>query len=324
MELHQLRYVLAVAEFGSFSRAAEALFVVQSNVSTQVRKLEHELGVALFDRRSNQVVPTAFGMAFLPHVRDTLAALEGARSSLEAVRGLTSGRASLGVLGTVVGWLMPEVARRFLQVYPGVELWLTEEPSGILGGMVASRDLPQALVNVPQRRQDVIEYLPLFQEELVLMVPDGHALCGAGSVQLASLRAEDLLLPELGNELRDIIQEACLAVGFEPRGRIAVGKKQLARELAVAGVAAAFVPALTAAHDLPGAPERIVRIVEPRLVRPVGLARYRGAVLSPADAALSVLIGAVVQDALVPDALAARGLYDGPGSPLVTLSLPPL
>lgn len=323
MELHQLRYVLAVAEHGSFSRAAEELFVVQSTVSSQVRKLEHELGVALFDRRSNAVIPTAFGQAFLPHVRDTLSALEGARTSLASVRDLTSGRASLGVLGTVVGWLLPEVTRRFLQSYPGVELWLTEEPSGILGGMVASRDLPQALLNVPQQRQDELEYVPLFSEELVLVVPDGHALCGGPAVELAALHAEDLLLPELGNQLRELIQEACLAVGFEPRSRVEVGKKQLARELAVAGVAPAFVPALTAMHDLPQAPERIVRVVEPRLIRPVGLARYRGAVLSPADAALSDLIDAVVQESLSPDALTARGGADR-DPPLVSLSRSPV
>ena len=323
MELHQLRYVLAVAEHGSFSRAAEGLFVVQSTVSSQVRKLEHELGVALFDRRSQAVVLTAFGQAFLPHVRDTLSALEGARTSLAAVRDLTSGRASLGVLGTVVGWLMPEVTRRFLQDYPGVELWLTEEPSGLLGGMVASRDLPQALLNVPQRRQDVLDYVELFSEELVLVVPDGHVWCGADAVDLASLESEDLLLPELGNELRDLIQEACLSVGFEPRTRVEVGKKQVARELAVAGVAPAFVPALTAVHDLGAASTRIVRVTGPRLVRPVGLARYRGAVLSPADAALSGLITAVVQEALAPGALTARGGVDR-DPPLVSLSRAPV
>ena len=149
MELHQLRYVLAVAETGSFTRAAERLFVVQSNVSAQVPKLEFELGVALFERRVHEVVLTEFGEAFLPGVRQTLAALELARAAVEDVRELVTGRASLGVPGTVVNWLLPDVIRRFRTAYPGVDLWVTKDASVVLVGMVAARDLPQALVNLP-------------------------------------------------------------------------------------------------------------------------------------------------------------------------------
>jgi LysR family transcriptional regulator, transcription activator of glutamate synthase operon len=298
VELHQLRYVLAVTECGSFSRAAEKLFVVQSNVSAQVRKLERELGVELFDRRPHEVVPTAFGRAFLPRVRECLAALEDARTSLDALRGLTSGSASLGVLGTVVSWLMPTVTRRFLQSYPGIDLWLTEEPSSILSGMIASRDIPQALVILPTRRHDLLEYEPLFHEELVALVPDDHPLQGAGSVPLNALGDEDVLLPESGNQLRDAIQDACTLAGFEPRIRIEVGKKQLARELAVAGVAIALMPAVTALHDVAGATDRVVRIAEPRITRSVGLVRHLRSTLSPADAALSDIIREVVRERL--------------------------
>lgn len=320
MELHQLRYVLAVAEFGSFSRAAEKLFVVQSNVSAQVRKLEHELGVELFDRRPHEVVPTAFGRAFLPHVRDTLAALEDARTSLDALRGLTTGRASLGVLGTVVSWLMPDVTRRFLRVYPGVDLWLTEEPSAILGGMIASRDIPQALINLPARRHDLLDYEPLFDEELVALVPDGHVLRGAGTVPLSAFSEDDLLLPEPGNILREVIHQACVSSGFEPRVRVEVGKKQLARELAIAGVAVALMPAVTAVHDVPGATDRIVRIVDPRITRPVGLVRYRRSSLSPADAALGELIREVVREKLAPEMFVACTVAEVGDRPLVELT----
>lgn len=322
LELHQLRYVLAVAELGSFSRAAEKLFVVQSNVSAQVRKLEHELGVELFDRRPHEVVPTAFGKAFLPRVRDTLSALEEARASLEALRGLTAGRASLGVLGTVVSWLMPEVTLRFLQAYPGVDLWLTEEPSAILGGMIASRDIPQALINLPPRRNDLLDYEPLFDEELVALVPGDHALRNAGTVSLTAFEHEDLLLPEPGNQLRHVIHEACVSAGFEPRVRLEVGKKQLARELAIAGVAVAFLPAVTAVHDVPGAADRIVRVVEPRITRPVGLVRYQRSSLSPADAALGGLIREVVRERLAPNRFDVCGVAEVRDRPLVELAEP--
>lgn len=316
MELHQLRYVLAVAETGSFSRAAERLYVVQSNVSAQVRKLERELGVELFERRPHEVVPTAFGEAFLPGIRASLETLEDARSSLDALRGLTAGNAQLGVLGTVGNWLMPAVTSAFLDTYPGVELWITEEPSSILGGMVLSGDIPQALMILPQTLPQQLVAEPLFEEELVALVPAGHPLCGSGSAPLTAFAEEDVLLPEAGNQLRDMLNDACAEAGFHPRNRVEVGKKQLARELAVAGVAAAFMPALTALHDAAREPERVVRLTGPSVVRSVGLVRHQRTTLSPADAALAETIRATLPEHLRTALAAAIHPADGTRQPL--------
>lgn len=320
MELHQLRYVLAVTESGSFSKAAEKLFVVQSNVSAQVRKLERELGVELFERRPHEVVLTAFGRAFLPRVRECLAALEEARTSLDALRGLTAGSASLGVLSTVVNWLMPTLTDRFLRSYPGVDLWLTEEPSSVLCNMVVARNIPQALIIRPPSRNALLEYEPLFDEELVALVPEGHALCGTGTVPLNAFKDEDVLLPEAGNQLRDMIHDACAAAGFEPRSRIEVGKKQLARELAVAGVGVAFMPAVAAIHDVAAVTDRIVRITNPRIVRSVGLARHQRSSLSPADVAMAELIRDVVREQIALSETRTAAGRRGP--PIVELAGP--
>ena len=322
MELHQLRYVLAVTEFGSFSKAAEKLFVVQSNVSAQVRKLERELGVELFERRPHEVVPTAFGRAFLPRIRECLTALEEARTSLDALRGLTAGCASLGVLGTVVNWLMPTVTREFLSSYPGVDLWLTEEPSSVLSNMVVTRNIPQALIIEPPNKLDLIEYEPLIEEEMVALVPAGHALCGTGTAPLSAFEHEDVLLPEAGNQLRDMINDACGAAGFQPRTRIEVGKKQLARELAIAGLAVGFMPAMAAVHDVAGAIERIVRIDKPRITRSVGLAKHQRSSLSPADIALAELIREVVRDRISSPGTDALPVASTRDRPLVALAQP--
>lgn len=323
MELHQLRYVLAVAETGSFSRAADKLYVVQSNVSNQVRKLERELGVELFERRPHEVVPTAFGKAFLPGIRESLVTLEDARSSLDALRGLTAGSAQLGVLGTVGNWLMPAVTRQFLDAYPGVELWITEEPSSILGSMVLSGDIPQALMILPTTPPQQLAYERLFDEELVALVPADHPLCGNASAPLAAFADEDILMPEAGNQLRDMLNDACTEAGFAPRTRVEVGKKQLARELAVAGVAVAFMPGLTALHDMAEEPERVVRITGPTVTRSVGLVRHQRTTLSPADTALAKLIRQVLPERL--ESALGGALYapDGMRQPLArALSAP--
>jgi LysR family hydrogen peroxide-inducible transcriptional activator len=290
MELHQLRYVVAVADTGSFSRAGERLSVVQSNVSAQVRKLELELGVALFDRRAHEVVLTEFGQAFLPAARRALEATRVARATVDAVRGLAVGRAAIGVPGTLVGWLITGVVQRFQVEHPAVELWVTEEASAILAGMVASRDLSQALVNLPCPYAELLDLELLFDEELVGVVPLEHPLAGSGRVRLEQLSSEDWLLPENGNPLRDTILQACNEAGFTPRTRIEIGRKQLMREMAVAGLGVALMPAMTAQKDLRGEPERLVRVEGPRTTRSIGLVRHRADRLSVADCALRAII----------------------------------
>jgi len=295
MELHQLRYVVAVADTGSFSRAGERLSVVQSNVSAQVRKLELELGVALFDRRAHEVVLTEFGQAFLPAARHALEATRVARATVDAVRGLAVGRAAIGVPGTLVGWLMTGVVRQFQIEHPAVDLWVTEEASAILAGMVASRDLSQPLMNLPSAYAELLDLEPLFDEELVAVVPLEHPLAGSGRVRLDELHGDEWLLPENGNPLRDTILEACTAAGFTPRTRIEIGRKQLMREMALAGLGVALMPAMTAQKDLCGEPERLIRVESPRTKRSIGLVRHRGDRLSVADCALRAIIRDRVQ-----------------------------
>jgi LysR family hydrogen peroxide-inducible transcriptional activator len=295
VELHQLRYVLAVAETKSFTKAAEKLFVVQSNVSAQVRKLEQELGVTLFERRTHDVVLTEFGRAFVPAVRQSLEALQQARAALDDVRDLSSGRAALGASGTIANRLLPEIVRRFKAAYPGVYLWVTKQPSHVLEGMVAARDLSQALVNLPISPQyrDDLTHERLFDEELVAVVPPDHALRGREIIALADLAGTELLLPAAGNPMRSLIVDACEAAGFTPLGSVELGTSELTTRLAYAGLGVAFVPEHSARNALPDEPDRIVRVEGSPLVRSVVLITHRSALLSPADRALAEVLRAM-------------------------------
>jgi LysR family hydrogen peroxide-inducible transcriptional activator len=270
------------------------LFVVQSNVSAQVRKLEAELGAPLFERRAHQVVLTEFGRAFMPRARQALSALEDAKAAVDAVRGLTMGKAELGVIGTVSGWLLPEMVKRFRTTHPLVDLWLTQEPSVLLGEMVASRRLPMALVNLPVAQAEHVLSEPLFTEELVLVVPHQHPMRGIREVPLHMFRDDEWLLPEPGNALREPICAALAAAGFSPTPRIQVGKKQLMQELAIAGVGVALLPAATALHPLGMDSGRVIRISEPRVIRSVGLVMHRAGGRSPGDLALDAVLREVI------------------------------
>src|ERR1700744_5248223 len=127
MEFHQLRYVCAIAETGSFSRAAERCQVAQPSLSQQVLKLEKDLGAKLFDRLGRSVRLTEAGRAFLPHARSILAQMEPAGSSVAEKSVDNRGSVAVGVIPTVAPYLMPRYTAAFSRKYPDAKLRIVEQ-----------------------------------------------------------------------------------------------------------------------------------------------------------------------------------------------------
>src|ERR1700761_9339064 len=127
MEVQQLRYVCAVAETGSFSRAAERCHVTQPSLSQQILKLEEDLGVKLFDRLGRSVRLSEAGRAFLPHSRSILEQMESARASVVDSRADFHRNVTAGVIPTIAPYLMPAYTAAFTKKYPGAKLRIVEE-----------------------------------------------------------------------------------------------------------------------------------------------------------------------------------------------------
>src|SRR4051812_39385226 len=131
MELHQLRYLVAVAEEGGFTRAAAREHVAQPGISAQVARLERELGQVLFDRTARGVRLTTAGEAVLPHARAALAAVAAVRETADELAGLVRGRVSVGMVrGGVVD--LPGLLGAFHRTHPGVEIRLVEAATDAL------------------------------------------------------------------------------------------------------------------------------------------------------------------------------------------------
>src|SRR5581483_9340728 len=126
MEIHQLRYVCAIAETGSFSRAAERCQVAQPSLSQQVLKLEEDLGTRLFDRLGRSVRLTEAGRAFLPHARAILSQMEAARSSVADTASDLQGSVAVGAIPTTAPYLMPRYTAAFARRYPEAKLRIVE------------------------------------------------------------------------------------------------------------------------------------------------------------------------------------------------------
>ena len=189
MDIRQLEALLAVAEEGSFTAAADRLHTVQSNVSEHVRQLEADLGVQLIVRDRRGAVPTEFGVRVLDRARAIRSELDALRRDLSMLQGLEVGHATLGVVGTVSPWLVPPLVAEIADVAPGVSLRLTEGASERLAVEVAERELAFAVVTEPVNdTRLVVEHLR--DEALVGLLPASLELGVAEPVPLAALAGQ--------------------------------------------------------------------------------------------------------------------------------------
>lgn len=281
MQLHQLRYVVCVAEERRFTRAAARLHVAQPSISSAVAALEQELGAALFHRERSEVTLTGAGEVFLPWARQVLADCEAGAAAVRDLLGLRGGRLVIGATPSLTTNLLPPVLARFHDDYPGVELTVHEAGSQELVDRLAKGEMDLAVVILPVDRPGV-QATALMQEELVLAVNRSHPLAHRRSVKVDELEAVPLVMFKDGYDLREATLSACRQAGFVPVMAMQGLEMDGALALAGAGVAAAVVPGSVVA---PSGPLRAIPFRGAALRRTIGLASRRDRPLSPAAAA---------------------------------------
>lgn len=293
MYLRQLEALLAVAEEGSFTAAADRLHTVQSNISGHVQQLEAELGVQLLVRGRRGAVPTEFGERVLDRARAVRSELGALRKDLSMLQGLETGHATLGVVGTVSRSLVPALVEEMRRVAPALSLRLTEGASERLAVEVADRELASAVVTEPvSDPRLVVEHLR--DEALVGLVPASRDL-GAEPVPLAAFSDHPLILPPNGNPLRDEVDDAARSERVALRVPIEVEGIRLIADLVASGAGVSILPE-TAVPDDEHPAIRTVRIagLPPRRL---ALITARGVQLSLADQAVGDAVRALVRAA---------------------------
>lgn len=278
MQLHQLRYVVCVAEERRFTRAAARLHVAQPSVSSAVAALEQELGVALFHRDRAEVTLTGAGEVFLPWARQVLADCEAGVAAVRDLMGLQRGRLMLGSTPSLTTNLLPPVLARFHADHPGLEINVHEAGSQDLVERLEKGEMDLAVVILPVDRPWV-DTSALAEEELVLAVDDSHPLAGRRSIRIADLERVPLVMFKDGYDLRDTTLAACRSAGFSPVLVVQGLEMDGALALAAAGVAAAVVPDSVVA---PSGPLRAVRFKGGALKRTIGLAARKDRPFTPA------------------------------------------
>lgn len=291
MQLHQLTYALAVAEERSFTRAADRLHLAQPSLSRQVRLLERELGVLLFNRGPGRgsVVLTADGDALLPFIRRVLADVEATGAEARALSGMAAGRLSIGATPSLITSVLAPALVAFHESHPGIDLLVIEAGSHQLVPQLASGEVDLALVVEPVT-DPLVSTTPLFDDPLVLAVAPRHRLAAQRSVTVRDLDALPLVMFREGYDLREVTLAACRAAGVEPRLVSQGGEMDGVLAFVAAGLGAAVVPAIALPSD---GTLVAIAFAQPGLSRTVALAQRNDRPLArPAQALADQLTGA--------------------------------
>ncbi|MGY6652851.1 LysR family transcriptional regulator [Amycolatopsis sp. TRM77291] len=269
MELQQMRYVVAVAETNSFTRAAQRCLVVQSALSHQIARLERELGARLFERTSRRVRLTAAGEAFLPAARQCLEAAERAGSEVAAAIGEIRGRLTVGVIPTVAAVDVPAALQTFRSRYPNVRIGLRVGASGQLVEQIKDGAIEVAFLGLPVTdRPDGVATRELGRDDLIAVVAPGHPLAVESEVDLKRLSSEVFVDFPAGSAGRAQTDQAFAAAGVTREVAFEVTAadymaRLIHQGLGVALLPSKFVPNLTDVVTVPvrDAPARIEHLV---------------------------------------------------------------
>lgn len=247
-----MRYVVAVAELGSFTRAAERCFVVQSALSHQVAKLEQELGARLFHRTSRQVRLSAAGEAFLPVARQCLDAAERARAEVAAATGEIRGVLAVGLLATVAAVDVPDVLRSFRERHPQVQVRLTTGNSDVFLAQVADGTLDIAFLGLPEGRTITgVEQRLLARDRHRAVLAPSHRLAGRRRLRLADLADEPFVDFPAGTAGRAQTDLAFTAAGLSRDVAFELTDVLLMARILRTGLGIALLPSTFVEH-LPG------------------------------------------------------------------------
>jgi DNA-binding transcriptional LysR family regulator len=298
MELRHLQALVAVAEHGSFSSAADHLGTVQSNISAHVARLERELGSTLVDRSAGRLTPE--GEVVVSRAYRVLSELDALTADVGALREEVAGTVRAGMIGTTARWLTPMVLAEVSEHHPKLHLVVADGTTTGLEPQLAAGRLDLAVLTLPVPGRDLVSEL-LFEEDLVLVVPvDDDPLAGAERIDLADLTRFELLLPAPGTPFRAEIDSAVKPAGVRLRPRAELDGVRLLASLTFEGYGPAVLPAAAVPPHLrprfrlvavDGLPRRRVGIVQ----------RSRGLPAAPARAVLDVMRELVATSGRLPD-----------------------
>lgn len=266
MELRHLRYFVALAEQLNFTHAADKVHVTQSTLSHQIRQLEDELGCLLFQRVGKRVLLTEQGETFLESARNALREVENGTKALQAPTDTLSGRLRIGATYTFSMHVIPKCLPAFLQQYPGIMVDIAEMPGERIAQALLHGDLDFGVTYKPENTPELM-FEPLYSEDMVLVVGQGHRFARRRFLRLAELHGQPLVLLPPSFATRVMLDECFRMASAQPVVVAQMNAIAPMLELVRAGQVATIVSEYAAQQD----GLRVVPLQSPTPMRTPGL-----------------------------------------------------
>lgn len=319
MNIRDLRYLVALAEHRHFGHAAEACFVSQPTLSTQIKKLEEELGVALVERAPRRVMLTPVGRDIAERARAILDQVDQLRQAAQRSRDPEAGTVRLGLFPTLGPYLLPHVVPLLRQRFPQLELLLVEEKTEVILAQLREGRLDAGVLALPVH-DDQLHVEALFKEPFVLAVPEHHALADRASLDLDDLAEESLLLLEDGHCLRDQALDVCRLAGAGEKTGFRATSLETLRQMVAANVGITLLPSLAVKPPVPPSGNiRLVPFTGRAPSRQIAMVWRRSSAMSDFLGKLAGVFrelpaGLFTPDALPPARSARAGARNAPGN----------
>lgn len=283
VEMHQVRYFVALAEELNFTRAAERCHVSQPALTRAIRLLEAELGGELFHRERSRTRLSELGRMVLPHMQEIFARADQARREASELVDLKRASLRLGLMCTIAPASLLGLIKTLRQQHPGIELQLTDATASHLHDCLTNGELEIALSCTPDDVVDErLHRIPLFREQFVIVVSPEHRLAGANAVRVCDLDGEHYL-ERINCEYAQFAERIFAERGVSDRTVYRSDRDDWILAMAAAGLGYAFMPQHCASH-----PEVVVRpLIEPEIWREISLITVRG---RPHSAAVGALV----------------------------------
>jgi LysR family hydrogen peroxide-inducible transcriptional activator len=244
MNLRSLQYFVKLADLRHFSKAAEACFVSQPTLSTQIKKLEDELGVQLVERSPRKIMLTPVGKEIAERARLVLSDVDQIRAVARRAGDPADGNLRLGLFPTLAPYVLPHVVPTIRKQYPNLRLQLAEEKTEDILRMLQQGELDAALLALPVNVEGMDVEI-LFEEPFVLALPGGHPLGEKSQITLADLNGSELLLLDEGHCLREHALEVCALAGAHERVDFHATSMETLRQMVAADVGITLMPMLS-------------------------------------------------------------------------------
>jgi LysR family transcriptional regulator, hydrogen peroxide-inducible genes activator len=247
MEIHQLRYFVAVADEGSFSRAAAKVRVAQPSLSQQIRKLETEVGQPLFDRLPRSVVLTEAGRCLIDYARQILASIGDARRCVDELKDEVSGKLAVGAIPTIAPYVLPQLVVTFQKHYPEVTLEIVEDVTDGITRRIEAGELDVALASTC-RPSPTLQRESLGTEPLLALVPEGHPLAKKDIVELDDLKSQRFLLLHEMHCLSQQVNHLLESRRLRPEVALAGSQLSTIANMVAASIGVSIVPQMMVKH----------------------------------------------------------------------------